>query len=145
MPLQNPRLAPPFCADRAKICTVCGDDLRLGILFGQDNERGIAGVHRGILEHQFLRAGEIFGPRAQKSDGSFTDQAEQGVNGLGVASRIRTGFAKHINGPPSTIVRTSIALVCGEVRGTAEHRAIRCCQGGEVHIAIKLPSQHTPD
>ena len=141
----NPRLAPLFCMARAKICTVCGDDLRLGILFGQDNERGIAGVHRGILEHQFLRAGEIFGPRAQKSDGSIAEQAEQGLNGLGVASQIRTGFAKHINGPPSTIVRTSIALACGEVRGTAEHRAIRCCQGGEVHIAIKLPSQHTPD
>ena len=58
-----------------KIRAVCGDDLRLGILFGQDNERGIAGVHRGILEHQFLRVGEIFGPRAQKLDGSFADQA----------------------------------------------------------------------
>ena len=78
-----------------KIRAVCGDDLRLGILFGQDNERGIAGVHRGILEHQFLRAGEILGPRAQKLDGSFADQGEQGVNGLGVTSQIPTGFAKH--------------------------------------------------
>ena len=115
-----------FAWPTQKIRTVYGDDLRLGILFGQDNERGIVGVHRGILEYQFLRAGEIFGPRAQKSDGSIAEQAEQGLNGLGVASQIRTGFAKHINGPPSTIVRTSIALACGEVRGTAEHRAIWC-------------------
>jgi len=34
-----------------KIRLVCGDDLRLGILFGQDNDRGIAGIHRRILEH----------------------------------------------------------------------------------------------
>ena len=91
----NPRLAPPFCADRAKICAVCGDDLRLGILFGQDNDRRVTGIHRGILEHQFLCAREIFWPRAQKLDGSIAHQTEQGVNGLGVASQIPTGFAKH--------------------------------------------------
>ena len=34
-----------------KIRLVYGDDLRLGILFGEDNDRCIAGIHHGILEH----------------------------------------------------------------------------------------------
>lgn len=69
--------------------------MRLGILFGRDNDRCIADVYRGILEHEFLCAGGIFWPWALKPDGAVAHQAGQGVNGFGVASQIPTGFAKH--------------------------------------------------
>ncbi len=91
--------APEFlCAKTAenrKIRAVGGEHLCLWMPFREHDERGVSHVHRGIFEHEFLSAMEVFGPWPEQFDGTSGNQREKGVDRLGVATKMPTCLSQN--------------------------------------------------
>lgn len=72
-----------------------GNDCREREQLGHNNQRGIAGIHLGIFDHQFLCSFKLLGPRAEKLDGALADKGKQRMGRAGVCSQIPAGFPQN--------------------------------------------------
>lgn len=82
----------PESAIDGKVCLISGHNLRVRIKLGENDKRGIPCVHVRILDHQFLRAFKVFGPRSKEMDGSCAHKGEECMGWARIASQIPTRF-----------------------------------------------------
>jgi hypothetical protein len=78
-----------------EVAAVGGDDFRAAMDFGCHDERGICRIHVLVFHHQLLGPFQMAGPWVNQLDGTHADQAQQGVDGLGVAAQMPTRLTEH--------------------------------------------------
>lgn len=82
-------------AVNGEVSAVGGDDLRVAMDFGHDDERGVRRVHAVVFHHELLGSLQVSGPWMQQLDCARPDQAQKRVDGLRVAAQMPTRLPEH--------------------------------------------------
>lgn len=90
-----------------EVADVGGDDFRFGVKFGKHHQRGIAGVHLGIVTEEGGGACSVVGPDGQKIETLFSDQADEHAYRCAFSAQEMTGFAENQFGGEHRFVERS--------------------------------------